>query len=389
MRKLSADHIQFGDGRRYDDHLLLVDDDHSILGLVDKGVQDMAAVEYFNGTLCPGFVNAHCHLELSHLKGLIESGTGLLSFLEKVVRLREFPIETIMDAIAAYDQKMFDTGIVAVGDISNAAHTIPTKISSKIRYYTFVEVFDLWQKDRTQSFINPFLQTWNEFSSQSALPASLSPHAPYSVSEHVFNSINELNPRDAKLSISIHNQETQAEVDMFNGQTMRFEGFFQNMGLSFDHFQSTSKSSLHYVLQNLLTSNRTLLVHNTLTRKADVTMAHQWNDEVYWVTCPNANLYIENMLPNYEVFRGNMAKMCIGTDSLSSNWDLSIWSEIQTIKKYNSYISYEELFSWACLNGAKALGMENVLGSFDSGKKPGVVHICDGESSLIIPPGQR
>ena len=389
MHRLSTEYIQYGDGRRYDDHVLLLDDDHTVLGLVEKKTQDINSVKSFNGTLCPGFVNTHCHLELSHLKAQIESGTGLLSFLEKVVRLREFPIETIIDAIKAYDQKMFDAGIVAVGDISNTAHTIQTKLSSKIRYYTFVEVFDLWQKDRTQSFIEPFLQTWNNFSSQTSLLVSLSPHAPYSVSEQVFKTINELNPSDTKLSVSIHNQETQAEVDMFNGQPKRFEEFFQNMGLTFDHFQNTSKSSLDYVIQSLSPINRTLFIHNTLTRNADVIKAHQWNDEVYWVTCPNANLYIENMLPDYEVFRANNAKICIGTDSLSSNWNLSIWSEIQTIKKFNSYISYEELFSWACLNGAKALGMENVLGSFDVGKRPGVVHIYNDEPTLVIPPGQR
>ena len=67
--------------------------------------------------------------------------------------------------------------------------------------------------------------------------------------------------------------------------------------------------------------------------------------------------------------------MTIGTDSLSSNWQLSVWEEIKTIKKYNDFIPIEELLTWGTINGAKALGFDAEIGSFEKGKKPGIVHI--------------
>jgi len=67
--------------------------------------------------------------------------------------------------------------------------------------------------------------------------------------------------------------------------------------------------------------------------------------------------------------------MTIGTDSLTSNWQLSVLEEIKTIKKYKSYVPVETLIEWACKNGAEALGYEDKLGTIEVGKTPGLVHI--------------
>ena len=125
-------------------------------------------------------------------------------------------------------------------------------------------------------------------------------------------------------------------------------------------------------MENMNPAYRTLFVHNTMTQPKDIQTAHHWSKKVYWATCPNANLYIENQLPNYQFFIDNQAIMTIGTDSLTSNWELSVLSEMKAIAKYQSYIDFETMLQWATLNGAKALGFEEDLGSFDIGKTPGV-----------------
>jgi len=110
-----------------------------------------------------------------------------------------------------------------------------------------------------------------------------------------------------------------------------------------------------------------------MSTKTDIKFAHQWNPNTYWATCPNANLYIENRLPNYQHFLDTDAKVTIGTDSLTSNWQLSILEELKTIHQFQSYVPLETLFKWATLNGAEALGYEKELGSITIGKKPGLV----------------
>jgi cytosine/adenosine deaminase-related metal-dependent hydrolase len=117
---------------------------------------------------------------------------------------------------------------------------------------------------------------------------------------------------------------------------------------------------------------RSLFVHNTLTTKVDIEAAQTWSENVFWATCPNANLYIENRLPNYQNFIDTNARMTIGTDSLTSNWQLSILEEMKAIAKYQSYVSFETMLRWATLNGAEALGFENTLGSIEKGKTPGL-----------------
>ena len=114
-------------------------------------------------------------------------------------------------------------------------------------------------------------------------------------------------------------------------------------------------------------------MHNTQTRAEDIRAAQAWGAErVFWASCPNANLYIENRLPDYRAFFETDARLTLGTDSLSSNWQLSILEEMKTIARYQSCIGWETLLRWATLNGAEALGMSERLGSIEAGKRPGI-----------------
>ena len=148
--------------------------------------------------------------------------------------------------------------------------------------------------------------------------------------------------------------------------------FFRSFGFSMDHFQPSGKTAIHYALKHMDPNHRTLFVHNTMATPADIQAAQAWSDKVYWATCANANLYIENRLPHYNYFIDNNARMTIGTDSLTSNWQLSVLEEMKTIARFQSYIHFDTLLRWATLNGAEALGFEEELGSIEVGKKPGL-----------------
>ncbi|HSF89537.1 MAG TPA: amidohydrolase family protein, partial [Saprospiraceae bacterium] len=202
-------------------------------------------------------------------------------------------------------------------------------------------------------------------------PKSAVPHAPYSVSPKLFRQINDLNA--TKGTISIHNQETSAEEDFFLKGEGGFFDFYKNFGFDLSHFSATDQTSIHYAMAHMDPAQRTLFVHNTLTTFDDIESAHAWSDQVYWATCANANLYIENRLPIYKHFIDAGARMTIGTDSLTSNWQLSILEEMKTIARYQSYVPFETLLQWATLNGAMALGMDDKLGSLDKGKTPGLL----------------
>lgn len=380
MRKLSADYVYPITQSPIENGVLVLDDQGKVLSVDKLDAHDPASVETFSGILIPGLINTHCHLELSHMKGLLDTGTGLISFLQKVVAFRDFPMEEILEAIEKGDREMYDEGIVAVGDISNKLDTFQTKASSPIRYYSFVEMFDFIQDRNAQASFDQFVEVFYGQSEDHGNKKSCVPHAPYTVSPTLFSLINAIN--QSKGTVSIHNQETVHENNFFLDKTGDFLSFYQHFGLPLDHLNPTGQTSIHYAMAHMDPACRTLFVHNTTTSAADIRTAQAWNDQVYWATCPNANLYIENQLPNYQHFIDTAAKVTIGTDSLTSNWQLSVLAEMKTIARYQSYVSLDLLLKWATINGAEALGYEADLGSFEVGKTPGV-------NLLSLQPGQK
>lgn len=385
MRKISADYIYPMDRPPIKDGVVIVDKEGKVLQVTDRYDHDLSDLEIYRGIIIPGMINTHCHMELSHMIGKIPTGTGLIPFISQVVKFRDFPQEEIDEAIANADRYMQEQGIVAVGDISNKGDTAKVKAESPIRYYTFVEMFDFMQDSMTQPMIKQYSQVYKQHSIENGNSKSFVPHAPYTVSDGLYKYIRDNNKSNS--TISIHNQETQHEDDLFNNKTGDFISFYDGFGFPLNEFEAKGKNSIYHAMSQMDPSQRTLFVHNTRTTTDDIAAAHQWSKNVFWATCANANLYIENALPNYKAFIDANANITIGTDSLSSNWQLSVFEEMKTIKKYNSYIPTSTLMQWATYNGAKALGFDDTLGSFTSGKKPGVVLIdceLDAQEEAIL-----
>jgi cytosine/adenosine deaminase-related metal-dependent hydrolase len=385
MRKLTADRIYPVSSEPIENGVVVVDKDGSILLTGKRTDFDASELEYFEGILVPGLVNTHCHLELSHMKGKIPTGTGLLTFIGNVVRHRGAEEEEIQQAIAAADAYMYEHGIVAVGDISNKTDTFHVKSKSKLKYYTFIENFDFMQDERTQSTFYMYKEVYDAMEERPHLRKSMSPHAPYSMTPGLFELVNSLN-KGQQRTISIHNQETPPENQLFLTGDGDFIDFYQSFGMSLDGFKPIGKTAIHYALQHLDPQQKVLFVHNTLSTEQDIRAAQAIIKETFWATCPNANLYIENRLPDYRQFLKADAVVTIGTDSLTSNWQLSVLEEMKTILRYQSYLDFETVLRWGTINGAMALSWDNELGSIEPGKKPGIVWISHIEGEKLLTP---
>ena len=374
MHKFSADRVFPVSSAPIEKGVLITDDAGQILAIERREQHDPASLQILPGVLIPGFVNTHCHLELSHMKGKVHTGTGLSPFITGVVTQRNAAAEVIADAIEQAERDMLAGGIVAVGDISNAPDTFAVKAKGRLRYYTFVELFDFLQEAGSDKTMADGTAVYEQIELAAGSRRAMVPHAPYSVSTSLFQKIRDFNPASG-ITISIHNQETPPENELFLHKTGGFIDFYGKFGISLDVFQATGRPSIYYALEHLNPQQRTLFVHNTLTTRDDIRAAQSWSEQVYWASCPNANLYIENRLPDYQAFLDTDARVTIGTDSLTSNWQLSVLEEIKTIARYQSYVPFETLLQWATLNGAQALGFDDTLGSFEVGKKPGVLSL--------------
>ncbi|MFN0034540.1 MAG: amidohydrolase family protein [Saprospiraceae bacterium] len=375
MRKITANWVCPVSSEPLENAVIVADDAGKILAIEARERHDPASLETYSGILVPGFVNTHCHLELSHMKGKVGTGTGLIPFITSVVTQRNAAAEIIAEAIENAEQEMLDGGIVALGDISNAPDTFATKAKGRMRYHTFLELFDFLQEAGAEKSFADGRAVYEQIELAPGSARSLVPHAPYSVSKSLFEKINTFNPSTADITVSIHNQETPPEQDLFLEKKGGFLDFYAKFGISLEHFEATGRPSIYYALANMNPANRTLFVHNTLSTQADMEAAQVWSPNVFWATCPNANLYIENRLPDYSAFLKTNARVTIGTDSLTSNWQLSVLEEMKTIARYQSYVPFATLLRWATLNGAQALGFDGTLGSLEVGKTPGMVLI--------------
>jgi aminodeoxyfutalosine deaminase len=377
VRRIGATRVYTLSGPPVKNGIVQIDPDGYITGISESGGisgKDKSC-EFFEGALIPGFVNAHCHLELSHLKGHIQQKKGISYFIGEINRQRAAEDHIILQSAKDAENEMYRQGIAAVGDVSNTAVTLEIKKHSNISWFTFVETFG-FMPSRAPKAIGMALSVSTLFQSHGLL-SSVVPHSPYSVSDELFREIAKLDRKECSI-LSVHNQESEAEKRfLLTGKGPIRKHLNQSLGLDTSWWQPPGDNSLVNMLPKLNSTLPLLLVHNTFTTKKDLVFLKEfWGYRNTWlVLCPNSNLYLGNKLPPVRLFRSENMKICIGTDSLASNSDLSVLEEIKTIQKHFPEIPTEELLEWACRNGAEALGMDDRLGSLEIGKKPGIVLI--------------
>lgn len=383
-RKFKADQIFTGYNFASGSKVLITNAAGDIVELVDeKDAGD--EVEMLNGILCPGFINAHCHLELSHMKGLIEEGTGLVDFVYQVITRREMRAASLSveagaallqakdEAMQKAEAELYRGGVVAVGDICNTPDSIGVKATSQIRWRNFIEVSGFLDASAEKRF-DLMQQVQHEFHKH--LPqtiSTLTPHAPYSVSKTLFKKLNVVT---AGQLISIHNQEAKSENELFYHKSGAFLRLYQKLGIDIAGFTSTGRSSLQSWAPYFNEGQSIMSVHNTFTDTEDIRFLETRVSPggLFFCLCPNANRYIESAVPPILLLRGSKHKIVIGTDSYASNHQLNILAEIKTIQAVTAnQVPLEEILQWATINGAKALEMDDTLGSFEKGKRPGIL----------------
>jgi len=380
VRKLSADYVFPISQPPVKKGIVIVDDNGKIAeNVIDPAIIDYSLndVEHYEGFICPGFVNSHCHLELSYLKGKITENSGLDKFIVELQQIRNsFIEEEKTDAICKAENEMLTNGIVAVGDISNNNSTFDIKNRSKILFHSFIETFasDPLKADRA---FERAVTLYDEIKKNTRNnSASITPHAPYSLSKNLFLKIKDFAEKTGDI-ISIHHEESEDENKFFLQKKSKISDMHIEFGVEHSDFAGCGKRPLDAISEYIAKNNTIQFVHNTVANEFDIDFAINYFPNVYWCFCPNANLYIEQKLPEFAMFFNRKCKITVGTDSFASNKKLSILEELKTIKLNVPFIPLHEILKWATLNGAEFIGLSDSLGSLEKGKSPGILHLED------------
>ncbi len=385
MQFISADKIYAINTTPLGDVVIVLDNRGLIMDVIASKEIDPLKIEHHQGYICPGFVNTHCHLELSFMKNKIEAGQGLHNFIKEVETLKKPNDEEVLEAIKAAGKEMYANGIVAVGDISNTANTFAYKANSpKIYYHTFLEIY-AFDETRADAAFERGLKLQDELreflDNRIYLQSSITPHAPYSASVKLLDLFSEHAKKHNSI-LTIHNQETEDENLFFTEKKGNILDRLKSFNIPTDDWQAPGKSSLQATLPHLPATNKLQLVHNTFTNQEDILFANDYNKNLFWCFCVNANLYIENKAPDVNLFLQNNCTITLGTDSYASNWSLGVFDEIKTLHKHFPQIAFNDLLTWATLNGAKYLGIDATFGTIEKGKTPGLNLISSDFTSV-------
>lgn len=341
------------------------------------------------GVLCPGWVNAHTHVELSFLRDKIPQGRGLVGFLEAVMTLRRHPVDS-QEVEAAQDQalaEMDQSGVVALGDIANGLATVDAGLDQRFHLHRFIELIG-WKGDpepigsRGRELMETFAarRKGSHYFRQ-----TLVPHAPYSVSAALFQWIDREDPSSL---ISVHNLESDQEDLLYESGEGAFRSFLERVLPKPVPFSPPGQDAWSSYSQWISPSHPLLLVHNTYMSPRAMDQAMARYPRLSWCLCPRANLYIEGRLPAVKALVSRGASLCVGTDSLASNTSLSMIEELRVLRQAFPFLEWEQLLGWASYGGARALQMDGFLGQLKPGYAPGLVWIPDlekGPSFRLLP----
>ena len=375
MRKIAANYVVTNSGAPIKNGYVKFNDDNVV---VEVGQLDgeCADTEFYSGILCPGFVNAHCHVELSHLVGAFEQATGMSGFINQINALRNtVDKEGRIKALEFQMDKMYKEGVSAMADISNCSESFDCKAKSPMYTRTYLELFGSEPKDAQD-----VLESGKELAKvaqEYGIDAAITPHSCYTMSPQLLAMAAQEGLESGYLSY--HSQESDEEEELIMSGTGALAENYQGRGLSTPPV--TGKPAFVYFVDRLLSFSESpvkgnvLLVHNVAINQESIDYAKKHLASPYFAICPLSNIFIHRALPPLDLMRENGLEICLGTDSLSSNTVLSIAKEIVCLHQNFPHIELKEILQWACLNGAKMLGKDDKLGTFEVGKQPGAVLI--------------
>lgn len=357
MRRI-ASHYALINGALQRDIVIELDDNGVIRNVIHAtSLDSMASVEFYPGILIPGMVNAHCHLELSYLRGEIAEGSGFAGFARAIGQVRNnFTPEERIHAASVADARMWAEGVEAVADIANDELIMEVKERSKIAYHTMFEHFGLTNTSTAET--QALALRYND--------SSATPHSTYSLQDAPFKEL-----CNGEELLSIHLLESDDESELYRGGGSLW-AWYERMGWRCDFLDYGSPA--RRVVESTPRDRAMLLVHATRATKEDVALIESHTQSATWVLCPESNRYISRLTPPVAMLREMGAKIAVGTDSLASARSLSMIDNLRQLGDI-APTPLNELLTWATLNGAVALGIDAEKGSFEVGKRPGVVVI--------------
>jgi cytosine/adenosine deaminase-related metal-dependent hydrolase len=315
------------------------------------------------GILLPGLVNAHCHLELSHLAGRLSGDGGLVPWVEGVVASRgRFAEEDVRAATSSAIRFLQERGTVAVGDVSNALGHLDLLSASRLSAVVFLELL-AWDPAKAESVLAFAEQRRAEVAAslRPGLEVRLAAHAPHSVSPALLGLLAEGGGPAA-----VHLAESPDETAFLAGGGGAWPAFLERRGLGHVAFAPPGLSPVRYADRLGLLHPRLVAAHGVQVDAVDREILARRG--VHVVLCPRSNRHLGVGAADVPALLASGVRLALGTDSLASAETLDVLDDAALLHRQFPEVDAAALVRLATLGGAQALGFDH-LGAIAPGKQ--------------------
>ena len=320
--------------------------------------------------ILPGLVNAHTHLELSYLRDRVPPAREFVSWIRNVVACRrQQPDADAQEVIRGVEEGIAESvrsGTALVGDISNTLVTFAPLAESPVGGVVFYELIRFNAPD-PMGFVHAAWQELSQLPQTDRVRASLAAHAPYSVAPRVFEAIRQTVADVALLPCSVHLSESAEEVEFIRSGDGPWRTFLEDVGAWDDQWTPPGGSPVQFLDETGFLDERVLAVHGVQMTHGD--LARLAARGATLVTCPRSNGHTGAGAPPLADFYASGVRVAVGTDSLASAPDLSIFAELATMRALAPSVPARQLLDSATRQGATALGFGADYGTIESGKR--------------------
>jgi cytosine/adenosine deaminase-related metal-dependent hydrolase len=335
--------------------------------------------------LLPGFVNAHTHLEFSLLdRPLGRPGMPFPAWIEAVVeyrRQRDKPLMVETDGLARFGRRWAEAGLkqlrgaatVAVGDIATMDWPRECAPAGGLSLTAFAEVLGLDPARQAPLLARAKHYVEERLENGGSPRPGLSPHAPYTVGPDLLRKICELSAAE-RVPVAMHLAESREELELLRTHQGPLVDVIERLGAWHPESLLPGLATIDY-LQLLATAHRALVIHGNYLSRDEFEFVAAHRDRMSVVYCPRTHAYFgHDPYPLAGMLTAGV-RVAAGTDSLASNPDLSILSELRHIARHHANVSRDAILRMGTLSGAEALGYGEKLGSITPGKRAWLITV--------------
>lgn len=318
--------------------------------------------------LMPGLINAHIHLDYTMMRHQLEPRSTFASWIESLNKIKfSLQEEEIISAIMEGAKELRQWGCTTAANIISFPNLLQKLPEFPLRLLHLIEVMDIRGAQQGKEGLKraeSFFEKNHQNDIGKKIKFGISPHSPQTASPDLYRTAGQL-VEQYRIPFCTHLAESKEEFEMFvQGNGSLFD-FLKKFGR--DMSDCGFQTPLQALLTNNLLPHSAMLVHMNCLTKEDHELLAKHENNFFVVHCPKTHQFFDRATFDWKFFYDCGYRLSLGTDSLASNDELNLFSEMQLFVKTAPDLVLEEVLKMVTLHPAEALGMKGRLGELSVG----------------------